>query len=162
MGGWYQLPELELLSEAAKAAVHSALGDLVEIGVYHGLSAGALARQRQERTLYLIDDLSLFGADTSAWPHGTGIEWICARSSDVAVPDEICFLHHDADHTFAVVHADLERFGPHIPVGGMIALHDFDSGYPGVIEAWNQFSQKGDFKYWGASHSLQVFERIRR
>ncbi|MFA4972394.1 MAG: hypothetical protein WC683_07255 [bacterium] len=50
--GWYTSEDLALLSEAAKSAVHGTCeGALVEIGVYRGCSATALARQRQERQL---------------------------------------------------------------------------------------------------------------
>jgi len=161
--GWYADYDLQILSEATKAGVHGTCeGALVEVGVYRGYSANVICRQAAGRPVYLIDSLELAGASPKDWPVGENVKHVVSRLTKWD-DGPICVAHHDADHSFEVTHEHFEILGPHILLGGILAIHDFhELPYPGVKQAWDAFSLKGDFEPWGHGYSIQVFQRARK
>lgn len=162
--GWYAHDDLALLSEATKSAVHCTCeGALVEVGVYRGLSANVICRQAGIRQVYLIDSLELEGASPSDWPTGDNVKHVIGRLTKWD-DTPIALLHQDADHSREVVHEHLEILGPHILLGGLIALHDYweHGAYPGVKQAWDEFSLRDRFDHWGKGSSVQVWQRVKR
>lgn len=161
--GWFTPPELELLAQCAREAPD---GDLVEIGVFKGRSATVLAAERGERLLWLVDNMSVDGADTETWPSGDGIRWRL-RSHEIPARS-IALLHHDADHTENEVYHDLMSLGHSVVTGGFICLHDYwgmgqaKPEYPGVAAAWSRFRDDSDFTWAdaGRADSLQCFRRV--
>lgn len=45
------------------------------------------------------------------------------------------FVFIDADHRYEAVVADIARWRPKVRAGGLISGHDFDPGWPGVMQA---------------------------
>lgn len=165
--GWFTPPELELLAQCAREAPD---GDLVEIGVFKGRSATVLAAERGERLLWLVDNMSVDGADTATWPSGWSINWILIDERPVGldITEPITLLHHDADHSEDVVYTHLLDLGERVMLGGFICLHDYwgmgqaKPEYPGVATAWSRFRDDSDFTWAdaGRADSLQCFRRV--
>jgi len=51
-------------------------------------------------------------------------------------PIDLLFI--DGSHEYEDVLADFNGFFPHVIPGGIVAFHDFDEQWPGVVRAWNQ------------------------
>lgn len=158
--GWYSADELLLLARAVKAAPD---GDIIEIGVYRGRSARVLDAHRAGRDLFLLDDLSMKGADPAYWPSGEDIFHLTGeRSSNVVFGDSIALLHHDAAHDYDTVLRDLKWYLPGLLPGGLVALHDYWSmSYPGVQQAWNDYVRESGTNWddFGRSATLQVWRK---
>lgn len=149
--GWYPEPELKRLREVAEAAPP---GCFVEVGVYKGRSARVLASYG--RKLYLYDNFELEGADYEHWPKGV---WRCLDPCNTPPPPGVALLHHDAAHDHETVLRHLEHFRDSIVPGGFVVLHDWCRKYPGVKEAWNDFSGKKEYTLWIKEHTLRAFKK---
>lgn len=139
-------PERELLVELARDARR-----VVEIGVYEGSSAVALARAMGPgQELHLIDP---FGHHPSALPSGWGateratrrvvaraarpegprVVWHVAFSHDVApgwtAPIDLLFV--DGDHAEEAVRRDWDDWHGFVAPGGHVLFHDAREGRPG-------------------------------
>lgn len=155
--GWYTDEELALLAKACRAAPQ---GILVEIGVYRGKSARTMVNNAGERTVWLVDDMSLEGADQSTWPTGEHVFHVRRWTHIVIEP--IAVLHQDAGHDYDTVLHHLLALGPDVAPGGMVCLHDFHSlTYPDVQRAWEVYlSTSGSvWDDFGQAGSLQVWRR---
>ncbi|HEY8637698.1 MAG TPA: class I SAM-dependent methyltransferase [Solirubrobacteraceae bacterium] len=138
-------PERELLRRLASDA-----RVVVEIGVYEGSSAVALARvMRRGQDLHLIDP---FGAHATALPAGWGaterasrrvvaraagrggpdVHWHIALSHDVApgwiAPIDLLFI--DGDHAEDAVARDWTDWHGFVVPGGYVLFHDSRGGKP--------------------------------
>lgn len=55
------------------------------------------------------------------------------------VPDaSLDFVFIDADHTYEGCRQDIEAWFPKVKTGGLIAGHDYNDGWPGVLKAVNE------------------------
>jgi predicted O-methyltransferase YrrM len=138
-------PERELLQRLASDA-----GRVVEIGVYEGSSAVALARvMGAGQELHLIDP---FGHHASALPSGWGaterasrrvvaraarargvrVVWHVAFSHDAAPAWEgpIDLLFIDGDHAETAVRRDWDDWHGFVAPGGHVLFHDARAGRP--------------------------------
>ncbi len=140
--------DARILLDAAEGARR-----VVEIGVYEGASAQALARILGPRAeLHLIDP---FGRHPGALPQGWGaseratrwmlartarslgdrapqIVWHIARSHDVAATwsREIDLLFIDGDHSEAGCERDWIDWSPFVACGGHVVFHDARADRP--------------------------------
>lgn len=114
---------------------------LVEIGVWHGVSTVILRRaMAPEGVLYAVDPFPPGRLGTSfqeriahrevgrvargrvRWIRQTGAEGAAAaRAAGLAGAD---FVFIDGDHSFAGIAADWAAWGPLVVPGGVVALHD--------------------------------------
>lgn len=140
-------------------------GDLVELGVYKGNSAGILAAfaRRHGRHVFLFDTFEgfdkrdLHGVDSEQSIQfkdtsvagvqklvGTeGITYVQGFFPDsarqIVMPETIAVAHIDCD-LYEPMKAGLEWFYPRLAPGGMMLLHDYSSGkWPGVTRAIDEF-----------------------
>jgi hypothetical protein len=140
-------------------------GDLVELGVYKGNSAGMLAAfaRRHHRRVFLFDtfegfdqrDLrgldsnrvvqfqdtslsavqALVGTDSVTYAQGFFPE----SASKITMPERIAVAHIDCD-LYEPMKAGLEYFYPLLSPGGIMLLHDYSSGHwPGATRAIDEF-----------------------
>jgi hypothetical protein len=137
-------------------------GDVLEIGVHHGLSALALAAMRGDAArlvaVDLFDELQAHNVSES----GSGcherfmrhmheffgdtafVECIAAPSGTLS-PDDLgsgfSFCHVDGGHTAAETYHDLDLCSRILLPGGLLAIDDyFNPAFPGVCE--------GAIKFW--------------
>jgi hypothetical protein len=141
--------DARLLAEAARGARRA-----VEIGVYEGASALALAAALpSEAELHLIDP---FGRHPDALPRGWGAsEWATRRTLDRALrrarrggprlrwhvalsheiaarwSDPVDLVFIDGDHSELGCERDWLDWSPFVPVGGRVVFHDARGDRPG-------------------------------
>jgi SAM-dependent methyltransferase len=161
--GWFS-PDAALMFMAYNEllAAHEVAGDVLEIGVHHGLSTLALAAIRgdgaQVVAIDLFDELQAQNVSSS----GSGsrarfvrnmraffgdiafVRCIAAASSTLDPADLGCrfsFCHVDGGHTGKETYDDLALCSRILLPGGVLALDDyFNPAFPGVCE--------GAIKFW--------------
>jgi SAM-dependent methyltransferase len=161
--GWLS-PDAALMFMAYNEviAANGIAGDVLEIGVHHGLSALAMGAMRRDGARLVAIDLfdELQAQNVSASGSGSQarfvrnmqeffgeidfVECIVAPSNTLAPQDlgaGFSFCHVDGGHTAAETHADLELCSRILLPGGLLALDDyFNPAFPGVCE--------GAIKFW--------------
>jgi predicted O-methyltransferase YrrM len=176
--GWFTAAEAGLLARAAAVAAGTP-DPLVEVGSYCGRSTVVLALVvatvtpgSSYRRLMAIDPHQDYepagGRDTFAELGATlrrnGVENVVdivrARSLDVGLPDRVALVFLDGLHDEESVRADVAHVTPHIPVGGLLAFHDYRFDYPGVVAAANSILRSEEFDIVGFVESLLVLRRV--
>ncbi len=149
--GWFSDPEARLLYRSAvEALTRFPDGKVVEIGSYHGRStvvlASAVRDARPGASVHAIDPHVGVLSGMRTEPTWDAFRENIRRAglSDVVVPvrqasaevvwsGSIALLFIDGLHDLENVTADYGRFAPSVPVGGLIAFHDYTNpNYPGV------------------------------
>jgi hypothetical protein len=162
--GWFS-PDAALMFMAYNevAAAHGVAGDVLEIGVHHGLSALALAAMRGDEAQLVAIDLfdELQALNVSASGSGSRarflqnmrdffgddlafVRCVAAASNTLGEPElgrRFSFCHVDGGHTAGETFEDLELCHRILLPGGLLALDDyFNPSFPGVCE--------GAIKFW--------------
>lgn len=154
--GWFSVDAaLLFMAYNEVIAEHGIAGDVLEIGVHHGLSAVALSAMRgdgaqlvaidlfeqlQERNTraHFVRNMTTFFGDIGF------VRSIAAPSSTLGgadVGDGYSFCHVDGGHTATETYQDLDLCSRILLPGGVLALDDyFNPAYPGVCE--------GAIKFW--------------
>lgn len=130
----------------------SAKGTVLEIGVWTGISTGALLAGVSENGghVYSVD---IYAGSRYVW-HGEP-DWTFVNTSShnvgeilkvVPVPLDLLFI--DGDHSYEGCLADLENWGPRVRKDGLILVHDSDTpAFPGVRRAIDEFCDRMGFKH---------------
>lgn len=158
-------------------------GDVLEIGVHHGLSAIGVAALRGEGHRFVAIDLfgELQAQNTSGSGNGDRERFIAnmqqfhedlsflttltARSATLRRADlgsGFSFCHIDGGHSAAEAYADLQLCSEVAAPGGLIALDDyFNPAFPGVGEAAVRFSldHPGTLRPIAIGFNKAVFQR---
>jgi len=161
--GWLS-PDAALMFMAYNEiiAADDIAGDVLEIGVHHGLSALALAALRRDGATFVAIDLfdELQAQNISASGSGSQsrfmqnmreffgdtafVRCIAAPSSTLSQADVgsgFSFCHVDGGHTARETYDDLALCNHILLPGGLLALDDyFNPAFPGVCE--------GAIKFW--------------
>jgi predicted O-methyltransferase YrrM len=147
-----------LMQEEAHWLFDAAMGlpdtsNLVEIGSYKGRSTCALALGCHGTNKHVLaidpfdggpdlpkaDSLPEFMQNVRRCGVLEQVEPIVGCSLDVCKdwnkPIQLLFI--DGSHKYEDVLADFAGFYPHVVPGGMVAFHDVDESWPGVLRAWN-------------------------
>lgn len=143
---------LPFLKEHAK-------GNVLEIGVHCGISTTALLAGLEENGGHLWS-IDVHPSCRYVWYGHPQWTFCCTWSGDEVQPDlplDLVFI--DGNHEFGWVMQDLESWVPKVRPGGLILLHDADTGsFPGVraaIDAYcNCKALKHELRY--GSHGLEV------
>ena len=136
-------------------------GDVLEIGVYHALSAIGIAALRGDGRRFVAVDLFDEPQSQNGSAYGVGYQQqfianmrrfyddlsfltTIAAPSATLRPEHLgsgfSFCHIDGGHSAAEAHADLQLCSAITSPGGLIALDDyFNPSYPGVAEAAIRF-----------------------
>lgn len=165
--GWLS-PDAALMFMAYNEvlAAHEVAGDVLEIGVHHGLSTLALAAMRgdgaQLVAIDLFDELQAGNVSSSGSGSRTHfmrnmaaffddiafLRCITAASNTLDPADlgrGFSFCHVDGGHTARETYDDLDLCSRILVPGGVLALDDyFNPAFPGVCE--------GAIKFWLAHH----------
>lgn len=129
--------------------------NIVEIGSFKGRSTCCLAFgcRRTNGRVHAVDSF-----DGNAWDFNERgfadefaenirrcglsgqVEPIAGLSSEVAKTwnKPIHFLFIDGSHRYEDVLADFQGFFPHVVPGGIVAFHDVNEYWPGVLKAWHE------------------------
>lgn len=136
-------------------AANEITGNMLEIGVHHGLSAIAMSAMRGDGAQLVAIDLFEQLQERNNRPHFVRnmtaffgdigfVRCIAAPSSTVApadIGDGFSFCHVDGGHTATETYKDLELCSRVLRPGGLLALDDyFNPAFPGVCE--------GAIKFW--------------
>jgi predicted O-methyltransferase YrrM len=62
--------------------------------------------------------------------------------------NSIDFIFIDGDHSYEGVKRDILAYLPKMKVGGVMAGHDFNEFFPGVVRAVDEIFGKGNFSPW--------------
>ena len=159
---------------------------IVEIGVWQGRSAVFMAEKLRELgknvSFYLVDSFdggqilaeqtrylskplrdivvdNLTNAGVVGWVTGilemqsvAAAAHFCDRSIDLA------FI--DADHFYENVCADIQAWWPKIKIDGMIAGHDYLSGWVGVKKAVDEIVAKYRLDFYHGQDAWQICKRL--
>ena len=161
--GWFS-PDAALMFMAYNEVITAdgIAGDVLEIGVHHGLSAIALAAMRDEGARLVAIDLFERLQERNVSASGSGsraqfernmttffgdigfVRCIAAPSNTLRTDDlgsRFSFCHIDGGHTAKETYDDLHLCSRLLVPGGLLALDDyFNPAYPGVCE--------GAIKFW--------------
>jgi predicted O-methyltransferase YrrM len=151
--GWMSTAEMEWLAEQAKH------GLTVEIGSWMGRTTRAMADNKRDGNIFAVDTWQ--GSEENQdflkdKPHGYLFTEFCANLSDhiasgmvipmplaslaaakyfATVETKFRFVFIDAAHDYDSVKEDILAWRPLVERGGILAGHDYDWGFPGVVWA---------------------------
>lgn len=179
IGGWLADEEAELLAIAVRDAVRQPAGPktIVEIGSHCGKATYVLAsmaqRSNPEARVVAIDtfdgvvgalgrDLVRCGPTLDKFERmlqesglTTIVKTHIGRASDLASTQPVNFLLVDGLHDYASVTQDFYAFEALLPVGAMVAFHDYADYFPSVrrfvdelldTSHWKEIAQAGTMK----------------
>lgn len=137
----------------------------VEVGVYLGHNAFNVMKNLPIEKLYLIDpympwiekgklhDLPELErkARHRVKPYNDKLIWIKKTSFDAVndIPNGIDFVYIDGNHDYEYISKDIELYYPKIKSGGVIAGHDFNTCFLGIVKAVIDFSKKNSLQLQG-------------
>ena len=172
--GWFS-PDAYLLITAYNQllADYGLAGDVLEIGVHHGLSAIGMAALRGEEGRFIavdpfpapdmrprfLENLSSFYEDLSFL---TTIEAPSASVRPRDLGSRFTLCHVDGWHGERETYADLELSAAILRPGGLVALDDyFNPVFPGVGEAAVRFNieHPGTFRPVAIGFNKALFQR---
>lgn len=120
----------------------AARGEVLELGVRHGVSTSALLAGVQAHggrlvSLDLDPECGLLFAGQPGWTFVRGD----SHAEHAEIPQALDVLFIDTTHTEADTYDELQRWGSRVAPGGVILLHDTDDGstYPGVRNAMERW-----------------------
>jgi hypothetical protein len=161
---WVARFELERRWPSKLADSHNLVG--AEIGVRDGRHAFYLINALDIEKLYLIDPYEAYEEYSEDWATDdmmTEVEttareklggfkstkFIRQYSNDAIsdISEDLDFVYIDGNHEYEFVKDDIANYYPLLKEGGMLAGHDYNANWPGVVQAVDEFSQK---------HGLQV------
>ncbi len=136
----------------------------VEIGTYKALNAKSLLKTLKPQRLYLVDpytfydknDSSSFGlkkVETQAQKiliHYKNAIFIKETSEKAVslIPNNLDFVYIDGNHNYEFVKKDISLYYKKLRKGGILAGHDFDCTFPGVIRAVSEFCVKNKINFF--------------
>ena len=150
------------------AYAQSLSGDIIEVGSWQGRNTCFLAAACRDSNNGMVHAIDHFrgnpgkpGAYVIGEPDLSDLErnfrenvrraglddWIYLHAADsrsVQVNTRARMLFIDAEHTYEAVLADLEKFGPLVASGGIVAFDDFTSDAPGVVRAVDEWLANAD------------------
>jgi hypothetical protein len=150
VGGWFNDVDMDILYPYVNRLGSNSL--LVEIGTYHGKSTLFFRLANPNIKILTVDIGSQVGT-----PGGVSCE--IPRCIDKAILDlgnifqvignsadiirgfgwNIDFLFIDSLHTFEDTMSNLLFWGNRVVANGLIACHDYNKGFPGVMKAVDKY-----------------------
>lgn len=121
-----------------------------EIGVLEGDNANTICRVLDIKKLYLIDpyyDENNFKiAKNKLKKFNDKIVFIKKKSGNAVsfIPDDLDFVYIDGNHEYDFVKKDIELYYPKLKNHGVLAGHNFESKFIGVIEAVMEFVKQNN------------------
>ena len=144
----------------------------VEIGVAFGVNALSMCQHLNMKKLFLIDPYLPYEDDNktvTAYVHaystvqrkllGFNVEFIRKKSEHAInnIPNNLDFVYIDGNHTYEFAKKDLTLYYPKIKNGGVLAGHNFEINYLGVVKAVLEFAEKHGVVLCGDRHSSEFW-----
>lgn len=164
----------EYLSEVASYFNSKKEINVIELGVMYGDFSKMILEKLNPGTLTLVDPYEkneqlydcagLEGIPTAYSTQAEYVELLKKFEKEISTGQVIverkyshdaaknyldnCFdlIYIDACHLYSCVKRDLNDYLRTIEVGGLIAGHDYCEGFPGVIQAVDEFRKENDFE----------------
>lgn len=142
-----------------------------EIGVAAGKNALSILQTLNVKRMYLIDPYLIYKQGDKTYYEFVdqkpiakkrlepfNVTWIYAKSEQgiKKIAEKLDFVYIDGNHEYKFVKNDLEMIYPLIKAGGIIAGHDFNSFWLGVLKAVFEFTNKYDLKIQGARSDFWI------
>jgi len=105
---------------------HFKFNEILEIGVYQGLTSGLMLENSNANLIGVDPNLKLDvfnSVFTNVFNRAT---FISSTSQDFSTSKTFDFILIDGDHTVDVVYKDLEKFTPLLSKTGILAIDDYD------------------------------------
>jgi len=130
----------------------------VEIGVHQGAHAEYLLENLDLKSLYLIDPYVNYDKYEETWHTGDfnrheqlakqrlnhcgEISFVKSMSNEAVdiIPNKLDFVYIDGNHDYKFVMQDILNYYPKLSKNGILAGHDYTHGWPGVMEAVDNFA----------------------
>lgn len=161
-------PELRALYMLASECPAGATA--VEIGSYRGASSVYIAAALQAKRGRLVcvdtwrndtmpegarDMLNEFKANTRYLENSISmLRKPSYELTQAEIPRPLWFAFIDGDHSYEAARGDYLIVRDAVPVGGVIAFHDFTRHFPGVTRAVGEALAEGKWTVGGCVHSL--------
>jgi predicted O-methyltransferase YrrM len=126
----------------------------LEIGSYRGESATLFLGFPQIATLDCVDQWDAAAAALRAKFSGEILAGRCRvhqmSSADYAKEaGELDVVYIDGDHSYDAVRADIAAYAGKLSPGGFLAGHDYHTGYPGVMQAVDEWRKDRPVSVYG-------------
>jgi len=143
----------------------------VEIGVREGYNAENMLLSLSIKKLFLVDpylEYPLRCQKDQGYMYGYMIKNIGKYKERVEIikmlssaavryiPDDLDFVFIDGNHDYDFVKKDIELYYPKVKDGGVFGGHDYCYGYPGVIEAVDEFIEREGLSLFRVEHDWWV------
>jgi SAM-dependent methyltransferase len=140
--------------------------DVLELGAYEGLSTVTMAATARRVTAVDTFDgratpepketLDILVGNLEAVGLRAKVR-VCRGTTEEVLPTlegpfDLVFI--DCDHAYEAVRGDIRRSLPLLKPGGVLALHDYDAGHPGVVRAVDELRAGGGWPAFGQEGSL--------
>ncbi len=149
--GWFKPEEGALLYKAAEAAFRMS-DHVLEVGSYKGRSTSVLgsaaSRAGESKRVFAVDPhegncgpehkfkptFDVFKENMVRCGVSDHIVPLVTRSENVLCTEELGLLFIDGLHDYENVKSDYLKFVQHVKPGGLVAFHDYEQQYPGVMK----------------------------
>ena len=157
------IPEL-IDPEDAAWLTANASGIVIEVGTYTGASAEAILASSSVKQLICVDPFNGSAGDhqTCVWSPEAVFAMLQARlvkhvgrftvmqttslNASCLLKDAFAdMVFIDADHSYESVKQDIQIWMPKLHFGGLMCGHDYESRFPGVVKAVQEFAGTGGF-----------------
>lgn len=157
--GWFREEEGQFYRQLVAGIVN---GRVLEIGNYQGLSLSYIFETcRRNRTqIYALDiaPQPALRENLQRWGNAHTVVLVTGDSRDADRFPDACFdlVFIDADHSYAGCRHDILAYTPKVKPGGLLAGHDYQPDWPGVVRAVDELCPDA-----GHFHSIW-YTRVRR
>jgi predicted O-methyltransferase YrrM len=139
-------------------------GDVLEVGVYNGLSAMfTLTAMECTKKLFLVDKFDWTNMKLTFQKYNVPPEMFSIHIQDftefhAAHKDSIwSHVHIDHDHSYETNVGCIELFWPQLSIGGIMSFHDYgEPGFPGVKKAVDELLQRQGTVPFHVGYSVSV------
>jgi predicted O-methyltransferase YrrM len=173
IGGWFKPEEGALLYKAAEAAFKIS-DHVMEVGSFMGRSTSVLGaaakRAGEQKRVFAVDPhegncgpeykgydtFETFKANMIKAGVSYQIVALRTKSENVLCNEQLGLLFIDGLHDYENVRNDYLKFVQHVKPGGLVAFHDYEPAYPGVMKLVDEEVAAGRLKSQVKAQNLML------
>jgi predicted O-methyltransferase YrrM len=138
-------------------AALSQAGTIYAVDPHEGVRSGKRDRVYKGGETYndFLDNIKRFGLEKF-------VRCLRSRATETRIEAPISFILIDAMHLFKNVREDFSHFEKSIIRNGLMAFHDYQDEFPGVVEFVNSLihAKNAPYRKIHQAHSLIVLEKV--